>query len=135
MLAWVTVTQGGYNPSKRSLRVIVSAPERGAMAWYPAATRMELQPESDAQAAIRPTRFILHSIAAPWTARRMYEYWRADGDGAVQRYCEACRSRYAAAARSSSGLSRNLPSPWLHAPHTRPRTHFPHVLSPSGQQP
>jgi hypothetical protein len=37
---------------------------------------MELQPESDAQPAIRPTQFILHSIAAPWTARRMYEYWR-----------------------------------------------------------
>ncbi|MEU3630739.1 MULTISPECIES: peptidoglycan recognition protein family protein [Streptomyces] len=46
------------------------------MAWYPGATRMELQPESDAQPAIRPTQFILHSIAAPWTARRMYEYWR-----------------------------------------------------------
>ncbi|MCS0635384.1 N-acetylmuramoyl-L-alanine amidase [Streptomyces sp. LP05-1] len=46
------------------------------MAWYPAATRMELQPESDAQPAIRPTQFILHSVAAPWTARRMYEYWR-----------------------------------------------------------
>jgi hypothetical protein len=46
------------------------------MAWYPAATRMELQPESDAQPAIRPTQFILHSIAAPWTARRMFEYWR-----------------------------------------------------------
>jgi hypothetical protein len=45
------------------------------MAWYPAATRMELQPESDTQPAIRPTQFILHSIAAPWTARRMYEYW------------------------------------------------------------
>ncbi|MDN3296568.1 N-acetylmuramoyl-L-alanine amidase [Streptomyces ficellus] len=37
---------------------------------------MELQPESDGQPAIRPTQFILHSIAAPWTARRMYEYWR-----------------------------------------------------------
>jgi hypothetical protein len=37
---------------------------------------MELQPESDTQPAIRPTQFILHSIAAPWTARRMYEYWR-----------------------------------------------------------
>ncbi|MFJ8692508.1 peptidoglycan recognition protein family protein [Streptomyces roseolilacinus] len=46
------------------------------MAWYPGAQRMELQPESDAQSAIRPTQFILHSIAAPWTARRMYEYWR-----------------------------------------------------------
>ncbi|MFB9391025.1 N-acetylmuramoyl-L-alanine amidase [Streptomyces coeruleoprunus] len=37
---------------------------------------MELQPESDGQPAIRPTQFILHSIAAPWTARRIYEYWR-----------------------------------------------------------
>lgn len=46
------------------------------MAWYPGATRMELQPESDAQPAIRPTQFIVHSIIAPWTARRTYEYWR-----------------------------------------------------------
>ena len=46
------------------------------MAWYPGATRMELQPESDAQPAIRPTQFIMHSIIAPWTARRTYEYWR-----------------------------------------------------------
>ncbi|MBB5108270.1 peptidoglycan recognition protein family protein [Streptomyces spectabilis] len=37
---------------------------------------MELQPESDAQPAIRPTQFIVHSIIAPWTARRTYEYWR-----------------------------------------------------------
>lgn len=46
------------------------------MAWYPGATRMELQPESDAQPAIEPTQFIVHSIVAPWTARRTYEYWR-----------------------------------------------------------
>jgi hypothetical protein len=46
------------------------------MAWYPGATKMELQPESDAQAAIRPTQFIVHSIAGPWTPRRLYEYWR-----------------------------------------------------------
>jgi hypothetical protein len=46
------------------------------MAWYPGATKMELQPESDAQAAIRPTQFIVHSVIAPWTARRIYEYWR-----------------------------------------------------------
>lgn len=46
------------------------------MAWYPAAKRMELQPESDAQPAIRPTQFIVHSIAAPWTRERIYEYWR-----------------------------------------------------------
>jgi hypothetical protein len=46
------------------------------MAWYPGATRMELQPESDAQPAIRPTQFIVHSIVAPWTPRRTYEFWR-----------------------------------------------------------
>lgn len=45
------------------------------MAWYPGAEKMEL-PESDAQPAIRPTQFIVHSIVAPWTARRTYEYWR-----------------------------------------------------------
>lgn len=46
------------------------------MAWYPGATRMELQPESDDQPAIRPTQFIVHSIVAPWTPQRTYEYWR-----------------------------------------------------------
>lgn len=46
------------------------------MAWYPGARKLELQPESDAQAAITPTQFILHSIAAPWTVQRIYEYWR-----------------------------------------------------------
>lgn len=46
------------------------------MAWYPHAVKMELQPESDAQPAIKPTQFIVHSIVAPWTARRTYEYWR-----------------------------------------------------------
>lgn len=46
------------------------------MAWYPDAVKMELQPESDQQQAIRPTQFIVHSIVAPWTARRTYEYWR-----------------------------------------------------------
>ena len=46
------------------------------MAWYPGATKMELQPESDNQPAIRPTQFIYHSIAAPWTAQRTYEFWR-----------------------------------------------------------
>src|SRR5690606_16592849 len=47
-----------------------------AMAWFSGATKMELQPESDAQPAIKPTQFIVHSIVAPWTARRTYEYWR-----------------------------------------------------------
>jgi hypothetical protein len=37
---------------------------------------MELQPESDSQPAIVPTQFIVHSIAAPWTPQRIYEYWR-----------------------------------------------------------
>jgi hypothetical protein len=46
------------------------------MAWYPGAERTELQPESDGQPAIVPTQLILHSIAAPWTPRRIYEYWR-----------------------------------------------------------
>lgn len=46
------------------------------MAWYPGATKMELQPESDQQQAIRPTQLILHSIVANWTARRTYEFWR-----------------------------------------------------------
>ncbi|WP_240203200.1 peptidoglycan recognition protein family protein [Streptomyces actuosus] len=46
------------------------------MAWYPGAKKMELQPESDAQPAIRPTQFIMHSIAAPWDEQRIYEYWR-----------------------------------------------------------
>ncbi|WP_330236166.1 N-acetylmuramoyl-L-alanine amidase [Streptomyces sp. NBC_00566] len=46
------------------------------MAWYPGATKMELHPESDQQPAIRPTQFIVHSIVAPWTPKRTYEYWR-----------------------------------------------------------
>ncbi|MFE1272059.1 N-acetylmuramoyl-L-alanine amidase [Streptomyces sp. NPDC058758] len=46
------------------------------MAWYPGAVKMELQPESDQQHAIKPDQFIVHSIIAPWTAKRTYEYWR-----------------------------------------------------------
>ncbi|WP_097921735.1 N-acetylmuramoyl-L-alanine amidase [Streptomyces sp. wa1063] len=46
------------------------------MAWYPGAKKMELQPESDSQQAIRPTQLIMHSIVANWTARRTYEFWR-----------------------------------------------------------
>lgn len=49
------------------------------VAWCPFAIKMELQPESDSQAAIRPTQFIMHSIIAPWTARRTYEYWASQG--------------------------------------------------------
>lgn len=46
------------------------------MSWCPFATKYELQPESNDQPAIVPDQFIVHSIAAPWTARRVYEYWR-----------------------------------------------------------
>lgn len=46
------------------------------MAWYPGAVRLELQPESDSQEPIVPTQFIMHSIAAPWTKERIFEYWR-----------------------------------------------------------
>lgn len=46
------------------------------MAWYEDARKLELQPESDAQVAIVPTQYIVHSIAAPWTVERIYEYWR-----------------------------------------------------------
>lgn len=45
------------------------------MSWCPFATRRTL-PENSTQAAIVPTQFIMHSIAAPWTERRVYEYWR-----------------------------------------------------------
>ena len=46
------------------------------MAWYPRALKLELQPESDSQQAIRPTQLIVHSLAAPWDEKRTYEYWR-----------------------------------------------------------
>lgn len=46
------------------------------MSWCPFAVKMELQPESDSQPAIVPDQFIVHSIAAPWTPGRIYEYWR-----------------------------------------------------------
>lgn len=46
------------------------------MSWCPFVEKMELQPESDSQPAIVPDQFILHSIVAPWTPQRTYEYWR-----------------------------------------------------------
>lgn len=46
------------------------------MSWYPNAIKMELQPESDSQAAITPTQFIMHSLAAPWTIEQTYNYWK-----------------------------------------------------------
>ncbi|SDT69846.1 hypothetical protein SAMN05216371_3863 [Streptomyces sp. TLI_053] len=50
------------------------------MSWYPAAERIELQPESDQQPAINPTQFIAHSIAAEWGPRRIFEFWRDDSN-------------------------------------------------------
>ena len=33
-------------------------------------------PETNTQASITPTQFIVHSVIAPWTANRIGEYWR-----------------------------------------------------------
>lgn len=46
------------------------------MSFYMEATQLTLQPEQSSQAAIVPDQFIMHSIAAPWTAERVYQYWR-----------------------------------------------------------
>ncbi|WP_328434601.1 peptidoglycan recognition protein family protein [Streptomyces sp. NBC_00425] len=46
------------------------------MAWWGKAIKLELQPESDDQPAIRPTQVIFHSEAAPWDEQRLYRYWR-----------------------------------------------------------
>lgn len=46
------------------------------MTWYPNAIKRELQPESDAQPAIRPTQMIAHSLAAPWEGDRTHAYWQ-----------------------------------------------------------
>lgn len=63
--------------------------------WWPGAVRMELQPESDAQPAIRPTQLIFHSEAAPWDEKRLLEYWQqtnleahfgVDFDGSAGQY-------------------------------------------------
>lgn len=48
------------------------------MAWYPSAQRMEVQPEGDDQPAINPAQLIFHSIAAPWSPQRTYEFWEND---------------------------------------------------------
>jgi N-acetylmuramoyl-L-alanine amidase-like protein len=45
------------------------------MSWYPRAIRFEI-PENKTQRAIVPRLLIFHSIAAPWTSRRVGEYWR-----------------------------------------------------------
>lgn len=49
------------------------------MAWCPFATKIEVQPESDAQPAIKPTQGIVHSLAAPWSGPRTADYWREPG--------------------------------------------------------
>lgn len=63
--------------------------------WYPGATKLELQPESDDQPAIRPTQTIFHSEAAPWDEVRLLEYWKTtnleshfgvDFDGSIGQY-------------------------------------------------
>lgn len=65
------------------------------MAWWEGAVRLELQPESDDQPAIRPTQVIFHSIAAPWDERRLLEHWKStnleshfgvDFDGSAGQY-------------------------------------------------
>ena len=65
------------------------------MAWWEGAVRLELQPESDDQPAIKPTQVIFHSIAAPWDEQRLLEHWRTtnleshfgvDYDGSVGQY-------------------------------------------------
>lgn len=65
------------------------------MAWWEEAARLELQPESDDQPAIRPTQVIFHSIAAPWDERRLLEHWQStnleshfgvDFDGSAGQY-------------------------------------------------
>lgn len=45
------------------------------MTWCPFAIRWPI-PEDKTQATIRPTQFIVHSIAAPWSGVRIGEYWR-----------------------------------------------------------
>lgn len=44
------------------------------MAWHPGATRLARRPESDGQADIRPTQFIVHSLTAPWAAKRTFKH-------------------------------------------------------------
>lgn len=67
------------------------------MALYSGAAKL-LLPESRSQARIRPTQFIIHSLSAPWTVRRTYEFWRdstsleshfgIDYTGAVAQYID-----------------------------------------------
>lgn len=68
--------------------------------WYPHAIRLEL-PEAKTQPTIRPTQFIMHSIAAPWNEQQLYSYWRdqaneeshfgVDYDGSLGQYMPTTR--------------------------------------------
>lgn len=67
------------------------------MALYPSAQKL-LLPESRTQRKITPKQFVAHSIIAPWTIRRTYEFWRdstnleshfgIDYSGAVGQYVD-----------------------------------------------
>lgn len=46
------------------------------MTLYTDIAQQLLLPENKTQARITPRLFIFHSIAAPWTVQRTYEYWR-----------------------------------------------------------
>src|SRR5690348_11919131 len=48
------------------------------MARYPGARWLPI-PETNTQASINPTQFILHSIIAPWTVERVQAYWMEAG--------------------------------------------------------
>lgn len=100
--------------------------------WFPGAAKLELQPESDAQPAIRPTQFIMHSIAAPWDERRLLEYWRessleshfgVDYDGSMGQYIGTetradanaganLRADGTGAVSAETASNRNSTDPW-----------------------
>lgn len=84
------------------------------MALYPKAQKL-LLPESRTQAIIKPRQLILHSIAAPWTVQRLYEYWRdstnleshfgIDYSGTVAQYIDTGKRADANAHANSFALS------------------------------
>lgn len=84
------------------------------MALYPRAQRL-LLPESRTQAIIKARQLILHSMAAPWTVQRLYEYWRdstnleshfgIDYSGTVAQYVDTGRRADANAYANGFALS------------------------------
>jgi nucleoid-associated protein YgaU len=84
------------------------------MALYPKAQRL-LLPESRTQARIKPIQFVAHSVIAPWTVHRIYEYWRdstnleshfgIDYSGAVAQYVDTGRRADANAYANNWALS------------------------------